>query len=104
MTAKELLSTIWTKIKSFCKKFWKQITIAVSALATIFFFKKKLETKKEVKSLKKEVKAETKEIETINTSVQTKEEKISNTITEVNSAVEKTDKRKEDIKEFLPDL
>lgn len=104
MTAKELLSNIWTKVKLFCKKFWKQITIAVSALATILFFKKKLETKKEVKSLKKEIKAEKKEIETINTTVQTKEEKISNTITEVNSAVEKTDKKKEDIKEFLPDL
>lgn len=104
MTVKELLSNIWTKVKLFCKKFWKQITIAVSALATILFFKKKLETKKEVKSLKKEIKAEKKEIETINTTIQTKEEEISNTITEVNSAVEKTDKKKEDIKEFLPDL
>lgn len=104
MTAKELFSNIFTKTKSFFKKFWKQITICVSALTAIFFFKKKLDTKKEVKSLEKEIKSEKKEIETINTSVQTKEEEINNKIAEVNSAVEKTDKKKTDIKEFLPDL
>ena len=104
MTAKELLSNIWSKVKSFFKKFWKQITIGVSALTAVLFFRKKIKTNKEVKSIKKEIKEDKKEIADINTYMEKKEEEILNTINEVNSAVEKTDKKKTDIKEFLPDL
>lgn len=104
MTTKEFFSTLWSKIKEICTKFWKQIAISVSAIITILFFKKKLQNKKEIKSLESEIKKETKEIKDLNTSTEKKESDISTTIEEVNSAIEKTNKKKEDIKNFLPDL
>lgn len=104
MNIKESFKSLWSKVKAFIMKYWKQITAAIASIFTVLFFKKKIELKQEVKAEKKEIKEEKKEVEKLNQEAIATEEKIDKTIEKIDSIIETSEAKKPDLKEFLPDL
>lgn len=104
MTIKEFFKTLWSKVKAFMIKYWKQFTATLVSLFTILFFKKKIELKKEIKTEKKDIKEKKKKVEKLNQEAITTETDIRKTLDNINTLIETSEAKKPDLKEFLPDL
>lgn len=104
MKVKEFFKSLWSKVKAFMIRYWKQITTAIASLFTLLFFKKKIELKREVKAEKKEIKEDKKEIEKLNQEATSAEEEIKESLEKIDNIIETSDSKKTDLKEFMPDL